>query len=412
MGQRQQSPGSFGKRSSPPRLIYARGSQVKALTVRGWMIGVAAASGLACLTWLICSTVYVFYNDDLVEIAHNYQTEMQRDYEDRIASLRAQIEDITTRRYLDQQAVEARMQTLTATQEEISARQSRMTALLEDAQKRGLALGETSPTTTGSIAPTRPRPLLARFSSLRGTSAGRNIDLVDAGVDTLAARLDDLSAQQGEVVATLERGVDDRYRSLAEVPKALGLRAAGHDHMEAMGGPFIPARGDMKASMPVDQSLEQLEGSFAALKALENQVRKLPVRKPLSNYREISSDFGTRRDPFLGRLAFHSGIDFAASRGMSVRATGAGQVTIAGRNGGYGLMVEVDHGNGLRTRYAHLSRIEVAEGDMVAVGSVVGRVGSTGRSTGPHLHYETRRDGEPVDPTSYIAAGDLLPKSQ
>lgn len=376
------------------------------------MIGLAGGSLFGVFIWLVCATAYVFYNDDLVEIAHNYQSQMQRDYEDRIASLRAQIEDITTRRYLDQQALEARMQSLTATQEEIAARQTRMTALLEDAQKRGLALGGAAPVTTGSIAPMRPKPLLARFSSLRGTSAGRSVNLVDASVDTIAEGLEQMTAEQGAVVATLEQGVDERFRALAEVPRALGLTIAGHDRMAAMGGPYIPARGEAAVAMPMERSLDQLEDSFAALKALETQVQRLPVRKPLINYREISSDFGTRRDPFLGRLAFHSGIDYAASRGMSVRATGSGRVTIAGRNGGYGIMVEVDHGNGLTTRYAHLSRIEVEEGDMVSPGTVVGRVGSSGRSTGPHLHYETRRDGEPVDPTTYLAAGDFLPSAR
>jgi murein DD-endopeptidase MepM/ murein hydrolase activator NlpD len=101
----------------------------------------------------------------------------------------------------------------------------------------------------------------------------------------------------------------------------------------------------------------------------------------------------------------HAGIDFRGSHGEPVRATAAGRVTHAGSMGGYGLMVDIDHGNGLSTRYAHLSRIEVVEGDMVRLGQRVGRVGSTGRSTGPHLHYETRVHGDAVDPMRFVRAG-------
>ncbi|WEF53117.1 M23 family metallopeptidase [[Pseudomonas] carboxydohydrogena] len=101
----------------------------------------------------------------------------------------------------------------------------------------------------------------------------------------------------------------------------------------------------------------------------------------------------------------HTGLDFRASTGDPVRATADGKVTSAGWSGGYGRMVEIDHGNGLATRYGHLSQIDVKVGDVVKIGEVVGEVGSTGRSTGPHLHYETRINGEAVDPQRFLRAG-------
>ena len=101
----------------------------------------------------------------------------------------------------------------------------------------------------------------------------------------------------------------------------------------------------------------------------------------------------------------HSGIDFRGATGEPVFAAASGRIVHAGPLGGYGLLVEVDHGNGLSSRYAHLSRIEVREGDLVGVGQRVGRIGSTGRSTGPHLHYETRINGEAVDPMRFLRAG-------
>jgi murein DD-endopeptidase MepM/ murein hydrolase activator NlpD len=138
------------------------------------------------------------------------------------------------------------------------------------------------------------------------------------------------------------------------------------------------------------------------LKALLSFV---PLRMPLSGDPSVTSPFGYRADPFLGRLALHPGVDLAETYGSEIHAAAAGRVAHAGPAGGYGIMIEIDHGNGLATRYAHLSEVLVEEGEAVDKGAVLGRVGSTGRSTGPHLHYEVRVDGEPVDPERYLRAG-------
>jgi len=119
----------------------------------------------------------------------------------------------------------------------------------------------------------------------------------------------------------------------------------------------------------------------------------------------MTSRFGYRRDPIHRRIRFHAGIDFGADRGAVVHAAGAGRVTLAGRSGGYGQVVAIDHGLGVVTRYAHLERVIVREGDEVETGDIIATVGSSGRATGPHLHFEVRRDGEPVDPRAEL----LLP---
>jgi murein DD-endopeptidase MepM/ murein hydrolase activator NlpD len=133
-----------------------------------------------------------------------------------------------------------------------------------------------------------------------------------------------------------------------------------------------------------------------------------PLRKPLPGALQMTSTFGYRTDPFLGRPALHSGVDLREDYGAPVRATAAGVVTAAGPQGGYGNLVEIDHGGGLATRYGHLSGINVVPGQQVGPGAVVGQVGSTGRSTGPHLHYEVRMDGEAVDPTRFLKAASAL----
>ncbi|QZP09807.1 M23 family metallopeptidase [Caenibius sp. WL] len=119
----------------------------------------------------------------------------------------------------------------------------------------------------------------------------------------------------------------------------------------------------------------------------------------------LSSRFGYRAHPILGRRALHAGIDIPADHGTPVQASETGMVTFAGVRGGYGKMVEIDHGQGLRTRYAHLSRIAVGGGTPIARGQIVGLIGSTGRSTGNHLHFEVRVHGRAVDPLGYIGIG-------
>jgi murein DD-endopeptidase MepM/ murein hydrolase activator NlpD len=171
-----------------------------------------------------------------------------------------------------------------------------------------------------------------------------------------------------------------------------------------VGGPFIAAQPE---GADFEASLSALESALDRLQSISGQAKQLPFGNP-APAKPVTSGFGNRRDPFLNKLAFHAGMDFKVYRGYPVRVTGSGIVTDTGRKGGYGNMVEVDHGNGIVTRYAHLSRIKVAVGQKLETGAVIGEAGSTGRSTGPHLHYEVRVDGKPVNPAPLIKAGRKL----
>ena len=185
------------------------------------------------------------------------------------------------------------------------------------------------------------------------------------------------------------------------------------------GGPMIPPLGEsIQRSQAFDLSsaqtgLDQLEDELARLDQVLASIderaakRKLsymifPSRAPVSEGRR-SSVFGNRYDPFTGRRAFHSGQDFAAPSGTPIRASAGGTVIVAGYHHEYGNKVEIDHGNGLVTRYAHASKLFVKEGDVVTPGQNIAAVGSTGRSTGPHLHFEILENGEFVDPVLYLA---------
>jgi len=137
---------------------------------------------------------------------------------------------------------------------------------------------------------------------------------------------------------------------------------------------------------------------------LQKLVKALPLGMPLTNYHSVSG-FGERTDPFHRGQAFHTGIDLAAPYRSPIYSTGPGVVSFTGVKEGYGKVIEVDHGHGIVTRYAHLHRIVVAHGQRVRVHEQIGELGSTGRSTGPHVHYEVIVNGTPLDPDKFMQAG-------
>jgi murein DD-endopeptidase MepM/ murein hydrolase activator NlpD len=225
-----------------------------------------------------------------------------------------------------------------------------------------------------------------------------SLDRMERGQMTALAQI---SAAAGATAARLRHVIEETGVSadrLAETPK---LAAGG------VGGPYIPINADPNAP-PFDKAVAKTERALTEEGRLRAVVPFMPLRRPLFGEAGISSPFGYRPDPFLGRPALHPGVDLVQEYGSDVKCTGAGRVIHAGPMGGYGNMVEIDHGNGLTTRYGHLSEVVVDEGQQVKANEIVGRLGSTGRSTGPHLHYEVRVDGEPVDPMRFLKAGGQL----
>ena len=193
-----------------------------------------------------------------------------------------------------------------------------------------------------------------------------------------------------------------RAVKIAAAVETVGVRIPSFDAQKAEGGPYEPVMATYRpsAGLDFDNSYAELDDALDTLQRIQSVVNTLPLAEPMP-HSVISSTFGIRRDPFLGRSAMHSGIDYAMPRGQPITIEAAGTVTHAGPMGGYGNMVEIDHGHGVTTRYGHMSRIDVSVGDKLGKGTAIGAVGSTGRSTGPHLHYEVRIDGQAIDPTRF-----------
>jgi murein DD-endopeptidase MepM/ murein hydrolase activator NlpD len=252
----------------------------------------------------------------------------------------------------------------------------------------------------------RARIIEQRQALIEEALAGQKID---AGMIAAAARRSDVSsdgplarveAAQLQQAALVARALDVRYQVTTAELKRLGITPARVGSTEGMGGPFESA---------ANSTFKNLFDSWKKLDQLQDGVIAIPSDKPVKANVEFTSGFGVRSDPFERGAAFHPGIDLAGAFGTPVYATADGTVLRAGWNsGGYGNMVEIDHGRGIATRYGHMSAILVRAGDHVSRGEQIGRMGSTGRSTGNHLHYEVRIDGRPVNPIPFMKTTDYV----
>ena len=216
-----------------------------------------------------------------------------------------------------------------------------------------------------------------------------------------AAGLAQIEARQLALVEALTRYADRRAARAEEAIRTLGLdpRAVAASDATAMGGPFEAVGTEADGS--IDPRFERLGLSLARMSALERGLETIPQVMP-ADIGMVSSSFGYRRDPFNGSAAMHNGLDFRGPTGSPIRATAAGRVSFVGVKNGYGKTVEIDHGSGMITRYAHMSAFNTRVGADVAPGDRIGAIGSTGRSTGPHLHFEVRINGRAVNPRPFL----------
>jgi murein DD-endopeptidase MepM/ murein hydrolase activator NlpD len=213
---------------------------------------------------------------------------------------------------------------------------------------------------------------------------------VAAPLDRAAERL---AVEESAAAAAL----DARYKQAAKELSKLGLTP----QRLAVGGPFEP-------TTKADPTFKALFNSWKKLDSLQDGVIAVPSDVPVRNA-SFTSSFGVRSDPFGRGAAMHAGIDLAGPVGTPIYATADGTVSQASwHNGGYGNLVRLDHGRGIETRYGHLSSMTVRPGERVRRGQLIGRMGSTGRSTGSHLHYEVRIDGRAVNPVPFMRSTDII----
>jgi len=447
----------------PERQIYIRSDgRVQFFTFGPSLQATLAGLILIFLGWVAFATVNVVFKDRIIAAKdHRYQ-QMQAAYENRVADLQTSYDELNGALVSAEDRFKATADVLQTKQNAIAGflnRASQVQASLGGrlpaaqeapvrapsgtagltAQAPDSLVGEDSSQLTMMPGPAQPQPRTSRpvKSSLLDGLVRRVAELFRAaqshaapspvrGDATAYAQHPGLKvlAQQTLRIArigeaenllmtktegTLGQGVGNLRNVMRRTginPDAFARKIAG---TEGMGGPEIPLDqvriegisdpGFSHAYLSAAAVLDQLNGLSAAMD-------HVPLAAPVSVASfDKSSGFGARVDPFTGRYAFHPGIDFAGPWGSVVHATAPGTVVFAGNRGGYGNMVEVDHGYGIHTRYGHLSAISVRVGAHVGRGAGLGRVGSTGRSTGPHVHYEVWYDDVARNPNNFIEAG-------
>ncbi len=412
-------------------ITLSRGSGMRTVALRAALVHLVAVVAPLLLLVGLGSTLYLAFHDDLVSGLMRRQTALQYAYEERIEGLRQDLERQTDGARADQKKLDARLHDLFAREARLEGRASVVADLASEAgvpahrsELPAAITGRVSAPPAAALGYAgydKPHPIIEPAAAgpvgpggitlhedhaalpeeadvplaVRLATADRSLDRMETAQSTAMTRIGMAANQR---VARIRDLIEDTGLS----PDRFGPKLSPSN----VGGPFVPLPEGSDGAF--DRAVADLRVTVSAAARLDGALPRLPFAAPLSGRLQVTSPFGARTDPFIGRPAMHTGVDLREGYGVDIRATGGGRIAFAGVAGGYGNMVEVDHGNGLSTRYGHMGSIAVSEGQSVTRGTVLGYVGATGRATGPHLHYEVRIDGDPVDPTRFLAVADRL----
>lgn len=393
-------------------------------------IALAAVIG-AALLWVAYASVNVVFKEQIIVAKERDRRVVETLFNKRLAQSQRAYDDVSSLNVIMQQEFDATMA-------EISSRHQTLKSMVErkasvDADLNALAKGLSD---TGSpngakpqngnrimidVAPAEPTPRQSRISLLRrqateeaqaeGTQVPANSPAAPALAQMRSASAD-LYVEQVLLLASLEERAGRKVEELKLIVDSTGVGSESlvqppkiSNMVLAQGGPFIDASNLSSTSSAFFRHANRAGLLVDQLRDMQDAVNSIPLSSPLTVSRRFTSGFGVRRDPINGRAASHHGLDFTAAWASPVNATAAGTVKYAGLRQGFGRCVEVDHGNGFVTRYAHLNRIVVKAGQRVKLNQKVGELGNSGRSTGPHVHYEVLFRGQPRNPQRFIEAG-------
>lgn len=330
-------------------------------------------------------------SSDISKLMSGQNEQVIAAYEDRIAQLRVEVDRLHSRSYAQAGDMNLQLQEL-AQQQEVLLEQHQLVRVLVD---KADALGIEAAALDG------PSSLPQQTTTVPLTPTG-NPD-VDATAAAVSQMMDETQLAMTSIAEVASARTASIVAELEELGIAVDLPSTG----DGVGGPLLPPSGDLQAA-PLVEDANTVLAALMRYKAARDTFDGAPIHMPVDGNFRQSSGFGNRKDPFTGGRAFHSGLDFAAPSGTTVLAAGAGKVTFVGTKSGYGKTVEVTHASGLVTRYGHLSAYLSEMGQAVQTGTPIAKVGSTGRSTGPHLHFEVRRNDSAINPRVFIEAGKRL----
>lgn len=380
---------------------------------------------LAALPWAALATWWLYRERAALAALRDEQAFLQKSYEEKLRLMTRRLVSAIASQQGGQalpqgsagEAGDDRLADLIARQVELETRQTLLGGLTGQAIAPVLPGGGAQAPSNGvdyaagealldRLDPTRSSPQRRQIAALN--RAGEKLPLAER-IAVLEQSLGRVDREQNRQLSVLGRHLAGRVQEIRGALTELGLDVARvklPPAQAAMGGPLVPL--STAAAGSFEYGLRQYGEARLVYGRWRDLATIVPLQRPLDGDDSTTSNFGMRTDPFTGAPTMHAGMDFRAETGTPVRAPGAGKVLRTEVAGGYGNLIELDHGNGLTTRYGHLSAFEVKPGQIVAAGTVIGRVGSTGRSTGPHLHYETRLDDDAQNPLKFIQVGARL----
>lgn len=354
---------------------------------------------LAALFWTAYASVNIVFKDQLLQLKQQNLFEARLDHEHELAAMRDAIEKANDRLLLNQQSYLEKLDEVKARFDVLSEEQ----ATIHDYFRKGwVPLKPASGTGTGKAPGVEG--LHTDFFKQRYAAEFHGGTEAIAPLADMDAAIAALRQQHLALIADGASYAQRKFDRSAELMTRLGVKVPPLPvpTEDATGGPFLPAGIDVsRIDTGVLIAMSSLGSKLRHNSMVVAAVGNFPLGAPLRQIERISSEFGYRADPMRRVMALHGGVDFVSEYGSEVLATSTGRVTWAGKHGPYGNLVEIQHDNGIATRYGHLRGVNVALGQKVEAGTVIGWLGNTGRSTGPHLHYETRVNDRAIDPQKF-----------
>lgn len=382
----------------PPAKVFSRAGRPTAAVPKPVRQGIRPALFYGLFSGLLATNaltlVAFLMAPDISGLMNGQNDAVVGAYEDRIAQLRIEVDRLHSRQFAQAGDINLQLQELSQQQELLLEQHQLVKQLADKAAQLGIDTASLPPDGAAAADEVASAPLtgLPQTDQIAEVSA-EMARMMDESRLALAGLAESATASADTILAELH-GLGIRPR----LPEGID---------DGVGGPFIPAIDAADVDSIVDDANEVFL-ALARFEAARTAAGLAPIRRPMEKPTRISSGFGNRTDPFTGGRAYHSGIDFPAPKGTPVLSAGYGKVTFVGQRSGYGNLVEITHAGGLVTRYGHLSAFLVKEGQVVKAGTPIAKVGSTGRSTGPHLHFEVRSKDQALDPNKYLAAGRRL----
>ncbi len=383
----------------------------------------------AALLWVAYASVNVVFKEQIIVAKDRDSRIMETTYSKRLHDAQRAYDDVSELNQIIKQNFDETLSDISSRHQLLQNMVERKAAIDQGLQTLSQGLSQAGgpngqhPTNGNrvmvDVAPGEPTPRQSRMSAARklGAEQVRKNDTPQGGAASEAIKAmnkaaADLYTEQMMLLASLEEKATQQSEQLslvlasAGVPvESLVVPAKISNTMLAQGGPFIDLNAGSEAAAVFYQHANRAAAAVDELAAIHKALQNVPLSSPLVVGRRFTSGFGIRRDPINGKYSRHNGIDFAAPWASPVTATADGIVHFAGTRSGFGRVVEINHGNGFITRYAHMNRISVKTGQKVRLHDKVGELGSSGRSTGPHVHYEVLYKGKPLNPRRFIEAG-------